>query len=123
MWASLPESVFIHLGDIPMQIKMLSAVAAAALLCTTSPLLAAGTTSGHASVGKPVVTHIAKKAGKKAAKAGKKGDFLSAADTNKDGVVSHDEFFAAMDKHFKKLDKNNDGKLTADEVKGGKKAK
>ena len=37
------------------------------------------------------------------------------ADTNKDGVVTKEEFRAHSDKIFAKLDKNGDGKITKEE--------
>ena len=41
---------------------------------------------------------------------------VRAADSNLDGRVSKAEFLAAADRRFKSLDKNNDGKLTLDEL-------
>ena len=41
---------------------------------------------------------------------------VRAADTNLDGRVSKAEFLAAADRRFKVLDKNQDGKLTLDEL-------
>lgn len=37
-------------------------------------------------------------------------------DTNKDGVVSREEWNASSDAHFKKLDVNGDGKITKEEA-------
>jgi hypothetical protein len=59
------------------------------------------------------------KGGKGGSHEGKgKGGPLSMAtlDANGDGTVSKEEWNGA----FEKLDKDNDGKLTADELKGGK---
>lgn len=38
-------------------------------------------------------------------------------DTNKDGFISRDEFMKSKDEHFKKADKNGDGKLSEEEHK------
>jgi Ca2+-binding EF-hand superfamily protein len=50
------------------------------------------------------------------------GDILGSADSNHDGAVSKKEFNAYYtkhnSKHFKELDTNRDGKLTADELQG-----
>ena len=40
-------------------------------------------------------------------------------DTNKDGLVSKDEFMGFMGKLFEKWDTNADGKISKDEWKGG----
>lgn len=52
------------------------------------------------------------------------GHGLQAADVNKDGVISHDEFTAAhkarSEKMFEKLDANHDGKIDDAERKAGK---
>ena len=45
---------------------------------------------------------------------------LKMADTNKDGVVSKDEFLAAHVKHFDMMDANHDGQLTQAERKAAR---
>ena len=39
-------------------------------------------------------------------------------DTNRDGFVSHEEAAAARDLNFSQYDRNNDGRLSADEIRG-----
>lgn len=39
-------------------------------------------------------------------------------DTDKDGVVSRTEALSAADRHFARMDRNSDGVLTADELRG-----
>lgn len=43
------------------------------------------------------------------------GHMFEKADTNKDGVVTKEEFRAQSDKFFAKLDTNGDGKITKQE--------
>lgn len=45
-----------------------------------------------------------------------RGGGLMRADANKDGVVTRDEARAAADALFARLDRNHDGRLTADEM-------
>jgi len=49
--------------------------------------------------------------------AGGPGGFLKSADLNKDGVIDQTEFQTARDKWFADLDTNQDGFVTADELK------
>lgn len=46
------------------------------------------------------------------------GGMLMRADTNGDGVITRQEFMAASDARFARMDANEDGKLTADERQG-----
>lgn len=46
------------------------------------------------------------------------GGMLIRADTNGDGVITRQEFMAASDARFARMDANKDGKLTADERQG-----
>ncbi len=48
-----------------------------------------------------------------------RNDALKAADTNGDQSISADEFKAYVDAEFKKLDTDNDGFLTEDEMRAG----
>ena len=48
------------------------------------------------------------------------GGMMQRADTNGDGSISRAEFIAQSDQRFARLDKNGDGKLTADELAGGR---
>lgn len=64
--------------------------------------------------------HDAHKEGKHE-KHGKQGHnpherMFSKQDTNKDGVVSKEEWDASSEEHFKKLDLNSDGKITKEEA-------
>ncbi len=47
-----------------------------------------------------------------------RGGMLMRADTNGDGVITRQEFMAASDARFARMDANKDGKLTADERQG-----
>lgn len=47
----------------------------------------------------------------------KKGSYMTRLDTNKDGVVSREEYVANAEKRFSKLDANNDGMIDKDEMK------
>lgn len=51
----------------------------------------------------------------------KRGHHLEAADVNKDGTITREEFHAQGDKMFNKMDKNSDGKFSADEREAMKK--
>lgn len=50
----------------------------------------------------------------------KKHDRFSRADSNEDGKVSADEFAAQSEKMQKKLDKDGDGTISREEMRGGK---
>lgn len=47
-------------------------------------------------------------------------DLLALADADKDGTVTKDELLASVATHFKKVDANGDGKITAEERKAGR---
>lgn len=42
-------------------------------------------------------------------------------DTNKDGVISKEEYMKSQEEHFAKLDKNGDGSISKDEMNAVKK--
>ena len=48
------------------------------------------------------------------------GRFIAAADANKDGKITKAEFDAMRVKRFDEMDKNKDGVLAGDEMKGGR---
>lgn len=59
---------------------------------------------------------------KHAEKAARGQDRFAGADANGDGVLSRAEMRALKEAHFKKMDKNNDGVVTQDEVGRGRRA-
>tara|TARA_B100001989_G_C24528089_1_gene459884 strand:- start:1102 stop:1386 length:285 start_codon:yes stop_codon:yes gene_type:complete len=52
---------------------------------------------------------------------GKKGGHFKAADTDGNGEIDKAEFLAQAEKRFEKLDKDNSGSLSQDELKGARK--
>jgi Ca2+-binding EF-hand superfamily protein len=47
---------------------------------------------------------------------GGRGGMMMRADTNGDGKISREEFLAASEQRFTRMDKNSDGFITADEL-------
>jgi Ca2+-binding EF-hand superfamily protein len=46
------------------------------------------------------------------------GGMMASADANGDGIITHEEFAAQAAQRFQRLDANNDGKLSGDELRG-----
>lgn len=53
-----------------------------------------------------------------AAVAQRGGGMMASADANGDGIITHEEFAAQAAQRFQRMDVNNDGKLSGDELRG-----
>jgi hypothetical protein len=98
------------------------AMAAFALLFTSAAPVSAADGKG---VQKIAAKKKNEKKGKKGGKGGKdskkSADQAASLDKNKDGSVTREEFNAAMEARFKKMDTNGDGKVNKDDKAADKK--